>query len=237
MVQLSALCKDLGVGTAAKVIAARLRQHGWLIPTARRGVWEFAPAEVAGAYSSCDPLLQVKAYAATHPQDELALTFQTAAWALGCADRIPATPEVALAAAPVKPLQGIYATAFAPRLPLQKAKGVDVLPPESVIVHMSQRPSAVRSWQSVQEWLPDLAYELTQEALLVELEGRPASVTTRAGYLLQGLRPDLASVLYKAVPPRSKLRFGTGTPLRNDETWLISDATLPFDPRTMEAVR
>jgi hypothetical protein len=45
----------------ADVAIRRLREHGWLLDLATRGVWEFAPAARAGAYGSGDPLVELRA--------------------------------------------------------------------------------------------------------------------------------------------------------------------------------
>jgi hypothetical protein len=37
------LAEEAGLRTPAKVVAARLRATGWLLATAQRGVYEFAP--------------------------------------------------------------------------------------------------------------------------------------------------------------------------------------------------
>lgn len=132
---------------------------------------------------------------------------------------------------------GVNASTYQPNVPTVAAKGTAVLAPESIVVHMAQRPSAVRSWQGVAEWLPDVAYELGTAAVLDELGGRPRSVAARTGYLLQGMRPDVANAVMEMIPPCSKVRFGTGSAVRNDERWRVSDSTLPFDPRKMEKVR
>ncbi len=238
--QLAELCEKTNVRTPAKVVASRLREKGWLLATSQRGVWEFAPAELAGPYSSADPLLPIKARATTHPDERLALASQTAAWALGLADRVPAVLDVVFERAPATIPSGVHASTYRPNIPIKKAKGIAVLAPESIVVHMAQRPSALRSWQGVAEWLPDVAYELNTAAMLDELKNRPQSVAVRTGYLLQGMRPDIAKTIMKAYPPRSKVRFGTGTAARtttrNDERWQISDSTLSFDPREMKRV-
>lgn len=235
--QLASLCERSGVLTPAKVVASRLREKGWLLTTPQRGVWEFAPAELAGAYSSADPLLPLKAHAAAHPDERFALASQTAAWALGLADRVPAVIDAAFGRMPASVPDGVRASTYRPNVPTIVAKGVSTLAPESIVVHMAQRPSAVRSWQGVAEWLPDVAYELDATKVLDELGGRPRSVAARIGYLLQGMRPDVADIVMEASPPRSKVRFGTGSAIRNDERWQVSDSALPFDPREMEEVR
>jgi len=49
--RLDELVRTAGIRTATRTVATRLRERGWLLPTGQRGVWEFAPAAVAGAYS------------------------------------------------------------------------------------------------------------------------------------------------------------------------------------------
>ena len=235
--QLANLCERSGIRTPAKVLASRLREKGWLLATPQRGVWEFAPAELADPYSSADPLLPLKAHAAAHPDDRFALASQTAVWALGLADRVPAVIDAAFERMPTSVPRGVNASTYRTNIPVIAAKGVSALAPESIVVHMAQRPSAMRSWQGVVEWLPDVAYELDAAKVLDELGGRPQSVAARTGYLLQGVRPDVADVIMEASPPHSKVRFGNRPAIRNDERWQVSDSTLPFDPREMEEVR
>lgn len=234
MPQLAELCGRAGLRTPAKIVASRLRDRGWLLATNQRGVWEFAPAELAGAFSSADPLLPLKAHAAAHPTESLALASQTAAWALGLADRVPSVLDAAFEQAPSSVPEGVRASTYRPNIPTLQAKGLSALAPESIVVHMAQRPSSVRSWQGVPEWLPDVAYELDSAAVIAELEGRTRSTAARTGYLLQGMRPDVADAIMDTCPPRSKVRFGSGPAIRNGERWQVSDCALPFDPREME---
>lgn len=230
---------QIGITVPGRVVASRLKERGWLFETPQRGVWEFVPAEVAGAYSSADPLMALKAFSLANPAIEGALTFQSAAWALGLADRLPVHIEVAFFERPkVKVPAELDVSVYRPNLPVIQTKGVCVLPAESVIAHMVQRPRAVRSWSSAAEWLPDVAYEIDAGRMLVELEARPASVWARAGYLLQGMRPDVSDSIASVFSPKVKTRFGApGKALCNDERWKISDAFLPFDPRKLESVK
>lgn len=237
---LAGILDQEGIATPAAVFASRMREKGWLLPTGQRGVWEFVPAAVAGPYSSMDPLLALKAFSAAHPGIEAALTFHAAAWALGLSDRASATIDVAIPerlpglALPA----GLRAHVFRPALSTRESRGVAVLAPESIAVHMAASPGRVGSWQSAAEWLPDVAYEIDAKALLEELSCRRASVRARAGYLLQGMRPDVADAIMEAGAPSAKVRFGPRTgSLRNDERWKVADTLLPFDPREMEKVR
>lgn len=233
---LARLVAQYGVQTPTRMVAARLRERGWLLPTGRRGVWEFAPAAVAGAYSRNDPVQPLRAFLTERPEARCALTFQAAAWAYGFADRAPAHLEVAAASGVlVRQLPAALAgVVFDPRLEYRTLRAVPVLAEESVIVHMTARPSAVRSWASAVEWLPEMAHVLALGRMERELADRPLSVRARTGYLLQGMRPDLAAALWSATPVAGKTWFGPrGKLRRHDATWQIADTLLPFDPRTL----
>lgn len=235
---LARLVETAGLRTPARIVAARLRDRGWLLPTGRSGVWEFAPAAVAGAHSRNDPLMPLRAFLSQRPSAQCGLTFQAAAWVHDIADRAPARLEVAAVDAKLaRQLPARLATSvFAPHLPYVHLRGVPVLALESVLVHMTTRPIAVRSWESAREWLPELATTLSWDGLARELEGRPATVRARAGYLLQGVRADLADRIHMMEPPRSKTWFGPHDPLRrHDNRWLIADTILPFDPRQLRS--
>ncbi|QPZ37453.1 type IV toxin-antitoxin system AbiEi family antitoxin [Paramicrobacterium chengjingii] len=236
---LDRLVQQQGLRTPVKVVAARLRERGWLLPTGRRGVWEFAPAAVAGAYSRNDPVMPLRAFLAERPDARCALTFQAAAWAHDAADRSPARPEVAAVTSELaRQLPAALAgTVFKPCLDYQDIRGVPVLAIESLIVHMAARPKAVRSWSSALEWFPELARRPVPDLLMKELSGRPASIRARTGYLLQGLRPDLAVAIRELAPPAGKTWFGSRGPLRrHDAAWQIADTLLPFNPRELAAV-
>lgn len=164
------------------------------------------------------------------------LTFQAAAWALGLADRAPARVEVAAAddrSAAQLPA-ALDVSVFMPRLAYGTAKGVPVLQPASVLIHMAATPARVRSWASALEWLPEVAAEATADDVLTELDGRPATVSARLGYVLQGVRPDIAA---RIAGPRTKTWFGPRRKVvRHDNRWQVADTLLPFDPRALEPV-
>lgn len=232
MSELAGILNDVGVGTAPRTVATRLRERGWLLATGQRGVWEFSPGSLAGAHSRSGPTRLLRAALARHDVT-CALTFQAAAWAVGAADRVPSELEVAAAtAADARRLPaGLDVSIFAPHVEPMAAKGVPVLRPASVLVHLAAAPRRVRSWSSALEWLPDLAAEAELDEALRELDGRPATVAARLGYLLQGLRPDIAQHI---EAPATKTWFGPRRQLvRHDNRWLVADTILPFDPRTL----
>ncbi len=239
---LEAIRLRAGVATPTKMLALRLRERGWLLPTAQRGVYEFAPGAHAGALSSGQVTLPLQAVLHGRPELRACLTLQSAAWAMGLADRAPARMEVAAPdMATTERLNRLLREdarilTFKPRLPRSQLRGVPTMAPDSVLVHMAARPRDVRSWSSALEWLPDLAAELTKDQLHHELAGRPAAVSTRAGYLLSGLRPDLA--LRTVLPGHGSVHFGSrkATPQRRDARLQVTDSLLPFDPRTLSSV-
>jgi predicted transcriptional regulator of viral defense system len=235
MSRLDELVRSVGVRTETRTVASRLRERGWLLPTGQRGVWEFVPAAVAGAHSRGGPTRLLRA-ALARADIPCGLTFQAAAWALGLADRAPVRVEVAAAddrAASRLPT-GLDVSVFDPRLTYTDAKGVPVLRPASVLTHMAMSPSHVRSWASALEWLPDMAAEATPDDVLIELEGRAATVSARLGYLLHGLRPDIAE---RITGPETKTWFGPRRKVvRHDSRWQVADTLLPFDPRRLERV-
>lgn len=236
---LAAILADVGVATPTRVVAARLRGSGWLLTTGQRGVWEFVPAESAGVFSRGDPVMPLKSFLAAHPDSGCALTFQAGAWAHGLADRTPSRLEIAVpGGAQARRLPDVLqSSVFAPVLPTLEIRGVPVLRPVSILVHMTTRPSDVRSWASAGEWLPDLAAEVAQDDLAVELADRPQTVRARTGYLLQGLRPDLAMRIREGYGVAGKTWFGPRGPLlHHDSAWQVADTLLPFDPRRSEAV-
>ena len=238
---LEAIRVAAGLRTPANVLAARVRGHGWLLPTARRGVYEFAPGAHARAFSRGDLTLPLQAALHDRPELVAGLTLQSAAWALGAADRSPARLEVAAGDAKTRAVlvralgEQARVTVFAPRLRWLHRRGAPVLAPASLLVHLAARPRDVRSWSSVTEWLPDVAAEVVLGDLRQELSGRPASVAVRAGYLLSGLRPDLVEQLPPVSP--GKVWFGPRGPLlRHDYRWQVADTLLPFDPRALPSV-
>ena len=235
---LNRILQEEGILTPARIVAARLREKGWLLPTAVRGAWEFIPASSAGAYSSNDPLLDIKSMISKHDIIKIGITFQSAAWAHGVADRIPLRIEVATGDAQTsRLLHNITSTSvFMPILEYRELKGVPVLAPESVIVHMAAKPTAVRSWQSTLEWLPELTALLERDAVIKEISNRSKAVIARTGYLLQGMRPDVADYIHKRYTPTCKTWFGSRMSLlRHDNKWLIADTMLPFDPRKLRS--
>lgn len=231
-----------GVRTPVRVVASRLRERGWLLATGERGVWEFAPAAHAGPIGRGQVTLPLQAALRRRPELECGLTFQSAAWAHGLADRAPNRLEIVAfdpATARVLKTAGRVST-FGPRLATVSLRGVPVLALESVLVQLATHPDDVRSWSSTVEWLPDVATEAEWKHLEVELADRPIRVTIRLGYLLDGLRPDLATHLEARAAASGRTRtvwFGSrdAPQRRRSRRWHVTDTLLPFDPADLQA--
>jgi predicted transcriptional regulator of viral defense system len=236
---LTSLLDEFAIATPTRIVAARLRESGWLLPTGQRGAWEFVPADQAGAISSSEPELAFMAFVRAHLNSGCALTFQAATWAHGLADRPPARLEVATPTGEMaKRLpSSLIPSVFRPELTPAVVRGVPVLRVESVLVHMAAKPSDVRSWAGAAEWLPSLAAELDVDRLLVELALRPQTVRARTGYLLQGMRSDIADEIRRQRDVTSRTWFGPRGPVKkHSKRWQVADTLLPFDPMALEAV-
>lgn len=226
-----------GVDTRAVVIASRLRNRGWLLPTKQRGVYEFAPGADPERPARRDSLLALEAALLRRPELEAALTFRSAAWAHGIADHAPARLELALPSAhQVIALSSIArGFLFRPKLEPERVEGVPVpvLARESVLVHLAMKPGDVRHWSTALGWLPRLAAQVRPDRLRAELDGRNRPVAVRLGYLLSGVRPDLAAELRPLVGAR--VPFGSrGRARRVDPDWHVVDRLLPLSPTLLE---
>jgi predicted transcriptional regulator of viral defense system len=237
LAELAILAKAAGLHTDPKVLAGRLRDRGWLLPTGTRGVWEFAPGAHAGAYGHGEPTMVLRAALVRNPGLGASLALGTAAWAHGLADRLPARLDVAIPREQHIPsglARETRVTRFTSRLEPASLKHVPTHRIETVLVHLAAQPNAVHSWSSVQEWLPDAAAEADPKLVRKELANRTKTASVRLGYLLETLRPDISASLQPYVG--GKVWFGPRGPLRrHSERWQVADTLLPFDPLMLTA--
>jgi hypothetical protein len=242
LAELTDLVNRAGVGTEPRVVAARLRRLGWLLPTETTGVWEFAPAAHAGPIGHGDPFIELRAALAARPSLDVAVCLVSALAARGLTDRAPDRLEIAIRTAH-SITRGLRRAArvviFGANLASEWSSGVPVNQPATVLVHLAARPTDVRGWGAIAEALPELIEKSAPADIDAELVGRARSVRVRLAYLVQGIAPDLADRL---VPPdeggRSapKVWFGPRASLkRHSSRFSVADTLLSFDPASLRS--
>jgi len=233
--ELAALAEEAGLRTPAKVIAARLRGTGWLLPTGQRGVYEFAPGAHAGPYGHGDPFIDLRAaLLAGHPHT---VALQSALWLHGLAERAPNRHELAAAPGSVVPVsvrRRMRVIRFLANLPPAQIEQLPVHRRATILVHLAAKPGDVRGWTTFAEALPELAAQSTAEDLEQELRSRPGTVRRRLAYLISGVAPALADRLEPCVPPSVTWFSSSRASHRYDARFNVADGLLPFDPRTLE---
>lgn len=193
------LMDDLDGRSEPKLVAKRLRDLGWLLPTAFPGVWEFAPGAQAGPYPHGQPLREVIAAGRAHPELDVAVGLTSALWAQALTDDAPDRPEVAVppaARVPTGRTRACCIVRFEAQLPSVTFRDAPAHALATILVHLATRPTDVRSWGGDLDALPDLVAAVAQathhgglDAIEHEHYGRPASVRIRLAYLLHGVEP------------------------------------------------
>jgi predicted transcriptional regulator of viral defense system len=217
------------------VVAARLRATGWLLATAQRGVYEFAPGSHAGPYGHGDPFIDLRAamLAGHYP---VVVALQSALWLHGIAERAPDRHELAVpvgAAVPESVRRQMRVVHFSSRLPAVDIDRLPVHQPATVLVHLATRPGDVRGWATFAEALPELAARSQIAGLERELEQRPGTVRPRLAYLLSGVAPAVAHRLQPTRPQSVTWIGRSRTTRRFDKRFNVADGILPFDPRSL----
>jgi predicted transcriptional regulator of viral defense system len=234
--ELAELAARHGGATYVRELARRLRATGWLLPTGRPGIYEFAPGAHAGPYGHGDPFVALHAELRAKPDLPVRLALHSALWAHGLAERPPPRHEVMLpagtpASAPLS--RAFRVVRFDAQNPPADVRGTPTSTPATVLVHAAAKPNAVRSWTALGEALPELVERSTVAELRAELTQRPASVGARLGYLLAGVDEQLVSDL-GLTAGHGTVWFGPrGAVRRFDARWNIADTLLPFDPRQL----
>lgn len=229
--RIAELAEEHGIRTPPRILAHRLAKRGWLLATQVPGVWEFAPAERAGAISDADPFLTLRALLA---RDDVpaAVALGSALWLHNLAGRFPHPHEVAIPPSATVPraLRDTYRVVrYQSHLTALNVDGLPVHRPATVLVHLAHRPNDVTSWGGVLDLLPTLVQASEVEELRAELAGRPHATHVRFAYLLDHLAPSLIRDL--SIKPAGKVWFGPRRTLRrHNAQWNVADTLLPFSP-------
>lgn len=227
--QLSRFAQEAGLGVPVEIAVRRLRERGWLLPLATKGVWEFAPAARAGAFGSGDSLIELRAVLARDPDVPCAAAAESAAYLLGFASRRPeaecvgAPPGVRLP----KSLKDYRVARWTPAVPPVIRDALAVWAPATLVAFMAARPASFHDWPNVGEWLADAAAAIDADQLAAELEGHSAGSWRRAAYLLaRGGAEATAARLMDGAPPGSGPYYlgDRGVPGRYDRDFDVIDS-------------
>jgi len=231
-----------GVRTAPAIVAGRLRNLGWLIPTSTRAVWEFAPGSHAGAFRHGDPYLELRAAQAVRPDLTMVVCLSSALAAQRLTTRMPDRLEIAIPPKQLIPSglrQSARVVRFQARLESTEVDGVPVHQLTSILVHMADHPAHVRGWGAIAEVLPELMDQVTRADVEYELQDRSRATRVRLAYLIHGIDPILADHL---VPPSDggreapRIWFGPrGQLKRQNMRFSVADTVLPFNPSRLHA--
>ncbi len=236
--ELAALAEDARLKTPPKVLAARLRAAGWLLPTAQRGVYEFAPGAHAGPYGHGDPFIDLRAAFVVGNRSAV-LALQSAVWLHGLADRAPNRHEVTVPVG-TNPSEAIKrrlrVVRFVHRLEPVDIERLPVHRPATILVHLATKPGNVHGWTTFAEALGDLAVRSPLAELERELARRPSTVRPRLAYLLSGVAPGIADQLQPTTPDAVTWFGSRRVSQRFDKRFNVADSLLPFDPRTLSDV-
>lgn len=230
---LARLADEAGLQTAARVLAGRLRDAGWLLPTAQRGVYEFAPGAHAGPFGHGDPFIDLRAaMLAGHHSATVALG--SALWLHGFAERAPDRHEVAVpvgTAVPKSIKRRMRVVHFSACLDPATLEQLPVHQPATILAHLATKPGEVQDWATFAQALPDLAERSSVADLESELRGRPSTVRPRLAYLLSGVASNLAERLQPNTPTQVTWFGRARRSRRFDRRFNVADGLLPFDPR------
>jgi hypothetical protein len=208
--QLGDLAQDAALETPVDVVVRRLRERGWLLPLATKGVWEFAPASRAGAFGTGDPFIELRAVLARNPDAPYSVAAESAAYLLGYASRQPELECVGAppTARPPASFAGLRIVRWNPSTPLLGRDQLPIWAPATLIAFMATRPSAYHDWPNVGEWLRQAASAVALDDITGELAGRSAGSWARAAYLLYaGGAADTATELVRRAPGGSGPHF------------------------------
>lgn len=234
--EIAGLAERAGIGTAPKIVAARLRATGWLLSTAQRGVYEFAPGSHAGPYGHGDPFVDLRA-ALLKSDVPVAIALRSALWLHGLAERAPDRHELAVpsrAAIPAALVPALRVVRFAAHAEHGTVDALPVHRPASVLAHLAAKPGDVRGWATFAEALPELVAMSTADELEYELQGHSSAARPRLAYLLSGVAPDLADVILPNRPAAVTWFGKNRVSLRYDKRFNVADGLLPFDPRALD---
>jgi predicted transcriptional regulator of viral defense system len=212
--------RELGYSEKPEAVVRQLQRNGWLLPLRTRGAWEFAPANRAGAISSGDPYIELRATLQRRSLD-VALAYDSAAFVHGLSSRPPRREALA---APRRLKLPAALSAFRVarqkcRLPYADVNNLPVWQIATLLALMAATPTHFQDWSDVSEWLPEAFKRVDSSDLRRELDGANAQAWVRLAYLsdhagftrlaadLQAESPTPAGPIYLGPRNRKQRRY------------------------------
>lgn len=225
------LVAETGVTISGSLAARLLRERGWLLPLRTAGVWEFAPGARAGAISSGDPFIELRARLAMRPLD-VWIAAESAAWLHGLAERAPDPQVVSLRPGERLPqsMDEFRVVRWSPVQPMDDIRGLPVWSTSTLLAFMGARPARFRDWPNVSEWLAEGARRVTVDSLRSELVGQSRSAWARTSYLLlRGGASEAADALFRLAPEgKGPFHLGSrGKPSKYEHRFEVVDHVFP----------
>ncbi len=177
--------RELGIKDDPSTVARELQRHGWLLPLRTRGYWEFAPAARAGAVSSGDPFIELRATLMRRSLP-VALAYDSAAWLQGLSARQPVRQVLATYPSQRKlppALSNFRVTRIWGVLEPEQKDNLPVWRVPTLLAKMAIVPHYYRDWPNVMEWLEEAFRRADAADLERELDGAPDPARVRLAYL------------------------------------------------------
>ena len=177
--------RDLGLQRDPATVVRELQRHGWLLPLRTRGRWEFAPGARAGAISSSDPFIELRATLQRRSLP-LALAYDSAAWLQGLSARQPTKHVLATYPNQRKLPPALRDFRVARIWAVLEPETKDHLPVwrvPTLLAKMATVPHYYRDWPNVTEWLEEAFKRADLADLERELGLAPDTARVRLAYL------------------------------------------------------
>lgn len=228
---LAELADRAGVTLRVDVVAERLQRHGWLLPLRTRGAWEFAPGSRAGAFSSGDPFIELRATLKRRPDFPARVAYESAAWLHNLSERSPDRQVLSIPRPESVPhaLRHFRVTRVQPALEAVDIRDLPVWRVESLIVLVGTRPAGFGDWPNLDAWWPGAVGQADSDAIMAELADRPASGWMRTGYLVERAGNQTLADRIHDTAPQGSGPFYLGPrdrPGRYNRKWRVKDSLL-----------
>jgi|GEM_PF-5151362 len=173
-------------------IAFELKNRGWLLPTAARGIYEFSPGANAGAYSKGSSFINIKAIALANPEVKWFYSHQSALYFHNIVDQMPDKPQITVKCNSIKNIpyaftkltHNVFDSQLAPLI----INGNPIEQLETLLVHICAKPKSVKDWFVYKENIQVIWDECDIHKLHQELDKQSLNTKNRLKRLLHSTK-------------------------------------------------